>query len=120
MDLNIISGLPLALTIGNLVNVFRGIERNPLFCGILVTTSILQVLIVEFGSIAFHVKEGGLPWSYWLLTVGIGFLSLPVQQVINVLYSLGLNYNGFRNKRRLRRNASLSRRSANNEHHYRE
>ena len=98
------------------VNVFRGIQRNPLFCGILVTTSILQVVIVQFGAIAFHVAEGGLSWRYWGLSVVLGLFSLVVQQVINVLFRLGLNYKGYRNQRRLQKGASLSKRSTNNEH----
>lgn len=69
-------------------NVFSGILNNSLFCGILFTTAVLQVLIVEFGSVAFAVKEGGLEAKYWGLSLLIGFGSLPVQQVINVLYML--------------------------------
>ena len=51
------------------INVFRGIERNPLFCGILAVTAILQVVMVEFGGKAMHVYEGGLDAEYeepWL------------------------------------------------------
>lgn len=90
------------------VNVFAGIHKNPIFCGILVVTMVLQVLIVEFGSVAFRVSEGGLDGKFWALSFGIGLGSLPVQQVINVIFKLGQSYKGYRMKRRLQRNASLS------------
>jgi hypothetical protein len=72
------------------------------------TTSILQVLIVEFGSYAFHVYPGGLNGRDWVITVVLGALSLPVQQVINVLYRLSQKYNGSRHKKRLARQGHLS------------
>lgn len=69
-------------------NVFKGILNNSLFCGILFTTAVLQVLIVEFGSVAFAVYEGGLSAKFWGYSLLIGFGSMPVQQVINVLFML--------------------------------
>ena len=41
-------------------NVFQGIEKNPLFCGILVTTAVLQVKMIEMKMICpltFHVRS---------------------------------------------------------------
>lgn len=81
---------------------------NWLFCTIMLVTSILQVLIVQFGSVAFAVAEGGLPLKYWGLSLLLGFGSLPVQQVINLLYSLGMNYKVHRNRKRLKKNGSLA------------
>lgn len=72
-----------------LVNVFRGIHRNPLFCGILFITAVLQVVMVEFGAQAMHVAEDGLSAKYWGISIAFGFVSLPVQQVINILYHWG-------------------------------
>jgi hypothetical protein len=94
-----------SLTAGN---VFSGILDNWLFCTILTVTSILQVLIVQFGSFAFAVAEGGLPLKYWGLSLLLGFGSLPVQQVINFLYSIAMNYKGYRNRKRLKKNGSLA------------
>lgn len=99
----------LTLFISNPVgNVFSGILDNYLFCGILITTSILQVLIVQFGSVAFAVAEGGLPLKYWGLSLLLGFGSLPVQQVINLLYTVAVNFKGSRNRKRLKKNGSLA------------
>ena len=62
--------------------------NNTLFCGILATTAALQVLIVEFGSVAFAVADDGLELKYWGLCLLLGFGSLPAQQVINVLFKI--------------------------------
>ena len=70
------------------MNVFSGILNNSLFCGILLTTAVLQVLIVEFGTVAFAVADGGLEAKYWGLSLLIGAGSLPVQQIINILFAL--------------------------------
>jgi len=69
------------------INVFKGIHRNPLFCGILIVTAVLQVIMVEFGGKAMHVTDDGLSLKFWLMSLAFGAASLPVQQVINVLYS---------------------------------
>jgi len=70
------------------VNIFKGLFKNWLFVGILVITSVLQVIMVQFGGIPMHVVEGGLNAKYWGISIAIGFGSLPVQQLINVIYRL--------------------------------
>ena len=94
------------------VNVFKGMFNNPLFVGILLTTMVLQVLIVEFGSVAFHVSEGGLDGKFWGISFLLGFIGLPWQQVINFIYRMGLNYKGYRMKKRLAKSGSLNTRQA--------
>ena len=42
--------------------------------------------MVEVGGRAMHVVDGGLDGKYWALSMGIGVLSLPVQQIINLAY----------------------------------
>ncbi len=86
--------------------MLAGILNNSLFCSILFITSVLQVLIVQFGSVAFAVAEDGLDLKFWGLSLLLGAGSLPVQQIINVLYSLGLNFKGHRNQKRLQKNRS--------------
>ena len=75
-------------------NVFKGILRNPLFCGILVTTAGLQVLIVQFGSVAFSVADDGLDAEYWGISMALGAGSLIVQQIINIFYHVAQHMNG--------------------------
>jgi Ca2+ transporting ATPase len=98
------------------VNVFEGILQNPLFCGILLTTAVLQVLIVEFGSLAFRVADNGLGGKHWALCMGLGIGSLPVQQVINVAYRVGQHYKGIRMKKRIHKDGSMTTMRANHSH----
>jgi Ca2+ transporting ATPase len=68
-------------------NVFKGVLQNPLFCGILLSTAGLQVVMVQFGGNAMHVSEGGLDLDLWGYSIAFGAGSLPIQQVINLLYA---------------------------------
>jgi Ca2+ transporting ATPase len=94
------------------VNVFRGIHKNPLFCSILLITSGLQAIIIQFGSVAFHVAPGGLDGKYWGYSLAFGAGSLPVQQVINLLYRAAQHYKQWRMNKRLERNFNLQRKHA--------
>jgi P-type Ca2+ transporter type 2B len=98
------------------VNVFAGVLDNSLFVGILLTTAVLQVLIVEYGSIAFGVIKGGLNGYYWGLSLGLGALSLVVQQIINILYRAGQQYIIMKNKKRKSKYGHLSTQRLNGDH----
>lgn len=90
------------------VNVFKGMLKNPIFCGILLVTSVLQVIMVEFGREAMHVADGGLPAEYWGYSLVFGAGSLPIQQIINVLYRGGMRGKRWREEKRVRKNAKLT------------
>ena len=90
---------------------------NPLFVGILLTTAVLQVLIVEFGSIAFRVADGGLDPEFWALSLVLGVLSLPVQQIINFFYRCGQRYTIYRNKKRKQKDGHLTTQKIDAEQH---
>jgi len=68
------------------VNVFRGIHKNPLFCGVLLITAAAQAVIIEFGGSAMHVYLEGLSGKYWGISIAFGVGSLLWQQVLNVLF----------------------------------
>jgi len=89
-------------------NVFKGMFRNRIFCSIIVGTAILQVIIVEYGSVAFRVAKGGLSLKYWAITLGIGAVSLPVQQVINVYYKWGQFYKSSRKSKRVHKQRAMT------------
>jgi len=74
--------------LGLSVNVFSGVLSNPLFCSIWLVTSMLQVIIVQYGSVAFAVVKGGLSLEMWGLSLLLGMGSLPVQQIINLCFIL--------------------------------
>jgi hypothetical protein len=78
-----------------------------MFVGILLVTSGLQAIIVQYGSIAFHVSKGGLSAKYWGWSLLFGSFELIVQQVINVLYRIGQNSKIHRNKTRSQKNHHL-------------
>lgn len=94
------------------VNVFKGILRNPLFCAILLVTSVLQVIMVEKGSFALHVTEDGLDRKYWLVSIILGFFSLIVQQIINLVYRYGQKIKSRRYEKRLAKSGQLTTRNA--------
>jgi Ca2+ transporting ATPase len=74
----------------------------------LVGTATLQALIVQFGGDAMHVVSGGLPASYWGLSLLLGFGSLVVQQVINVIFRLAVNSKQkLRQRQRYKRDRAL-------------
>lgn len=88
--------------------VCRGILNNWLFCSILFVTSVLQVIMVQFGSHALSVSADGLSLKYWLISLVFGFGSLPVQQIINLWYMYGQNIVSRRKNKRLEREAQLT------------
>jgi hypothetical protein len=55
----------------------------------------------------------------WALCLGIGASSLPVQQIINILYRGGLEYKGYRMSRRRKREGALTTQQANGGHSHR-
>jgi len=56
-------------------NVFEGIFTNWIFVGIICTTVVVQILIVQFGGQA--IRCAPLNWIQWLYCVGIAYFSLP-------------------------------------------
>ena len=63
-------------------NVFIGILKNPLFCGILVSNAILQIIIVEFGSFEMSVSPPGrMTGKYW---VGVGSVTYSANHQCNL------------------------------------
>jgi Ca2+ transporting ATPase len=66
-------------------NVFKGVLNNPLFCGIVFVSAVLQVIMVEFGGNVMHVADGGLDLDLWGYSIAFGAGALPIQQIINLL-----------------------------------
>ena len=65
-------------------NVFKGILANPIFCAIVAATMVLQVILVQFGGIAFKCAKGGLNAEQWMWSIIFGLGVLPWQQVVNL------------------------------------
>jgi Ca2+ transporting ATPase len=96
-------------------NVFKGVFSNVIFCSIMLVTSVLQVLIVQYGGKAFHVADGGLSLKYWGISLALGFGSLPVQQIINVVFRISSH-----SRRRLRQKKRIERDVAKLSHPHRD
>ena len=56
-------------------DVISGVLGNRLFMAVIVVTAVLQVVLVEFGGDFSSTVP--LSWQHWLITVGIGAISLP-------------------------------------------
>jgi hypothetical protein len=94
------------------VNIFAGLLNNPIFVTIWVTTACLQAVIVQYGTVAFAVVKGGLSAKYWGYSIMFGLGSLPIQQIINVIYWLAQTYNISRNAKRTKKAAMLTTQAA--------
>ncbi|MCO5598119.1 hypothetical protein L7F22_052211 [Adiantum nelumboides] len=57
-------------------NIFRGLEKNRLFVGIVAATVILQVVMVEF--LEKFASTVRLDWQHWLVCIGLASLSWPI------------------------------------------
>ncbi|PIN02506.1 Calcium transporting ATPase [Handroanthus impetiginosus] len=65
------------------INIFTGILGNWIFTGIVVSTVIFQVIIVEFlGTFASTVP---LSWQLWVLSVLLGAVSMPIGVVLKCI-----------------------------------
>ena len=59
--------------ISNELNIFAGITGNYIFLGVWLLIAGAQAVIIEFGSKALKVSQGGLPYQQWLVALGFGF-----------------------------------------------
>ena len=65
------------------INILRGMFDSWIFVGVMVSTIIFQVIIVEFlGTFASTVP---LSWELWLLSILIGSVSMPVAVVLKCI-----------------------------------
>ncbi|KAL8489488.1 hypothetical protein ACS0TY_025401 [Phlomoides rotata] len=65
------------------INIFRGLFGNWIFIGIIASTVVFQVIIVEFlGAFASTVP---LNWQLWLLSVLLGAVSMPIAVVLKCI-----------------------------------
>jgi Ca2+-transporting ATPase len=65
------------------INIFRGIIGNWVFLGVITATVVFQVVIIEFlGTFASTVP---LSWQLWLVSVGLGSISLIIGAVLKCI-----------------------------------
>lgn len=67
-------------------NILDGITRNPLFIIIVFGIISLQIILVTFTGSAFGVYSNfGLTVQQWLITIGIGSISLIVSFLLKLI-----------------------------------
>ncbi|KAF8018014.1 hypothetical protein BT93_H3037 [Corymbia citriodora subsp. variegata] len=74
-------------------NVFKGINRNKWFLGIISTTLILQVVMVEF--LKRFANTERLDWGQWGACIGLAALSWPIGWLVKCIPVSGKKFNFF-------------------------
>lgn len=72
-----------ARSIGDDMNVFKGLGSNVMFMAIIVFTVVTQVFIVQFGG--DFTRTVPLSAEEWKLSVAVGFLALPVGALVRLV-----------------------------------
>ena len=65
------------------LNPFRGLFTNLIFVGIWLSTVLVQIVLVNFGGAPFSTVP--IPWHLWLVSIGVGILSLPIALAVRLL-----------------------------------
>jgi Ca2+-transporting ATPase len=65
------------------INIFRGMFSSWIFIGVMLATVVFQVIIVEF--LGTFASTTALSWQFWLLSVAIGAVSLPIAVVLKCI-----------------------------------
>jgi Ca2+-transporting ATPase len=64
-------------------NVFKGIHRNHLFLGIIATTIVLQVVMVEF--LKKFASTERLNWWQWVTCIAFAAVSWPIGWFVKLI-----------------------------------
>ncbi|KAJ3368427.1 hypothetical protein GGF31_006388 [Allomyces arbusculus] len=64
-------------------NVFARVTHNPMFMGIVLVIGVIQVIIIQFGSLVFNVTP--LSGAEWGVCLAFGFMSLPLGLIIKAV-----------------------------------
>ncbi|KAK9075880.1 hypothetical protein SSX86_004209 [Deinandra increscens subsp. villosa] len=65
------------------INIFHGMFSSWIFMGVMISTVVFQVIIVEFlGTFASTVP---LDWQLWLLSIVIGLVGMPIAAVLKCI-----------------------------------
>lgn len=66
-------------------NVFKGIGANKHFWGVWLVIALFQIVITQFTGKLFEVSSDGLTWEQWLISIGLGVLTLPLDLLLKFL-----------------------------------
>ncbi|XXG64810.1 hypothetical protein AAC387_Pa05g2663 [Persea americana] len=65
------------------INVFKGMLKNYLFVGVLTTTVLFQIIIIEF--LGDFANTAPLTLTQWFASVILGFLGMPIAAAIKMI-----------------------------------
>ena len=74
-----------ARSIGDSMDVFKGLFNNPFFCAIIVGTAAFQYALIEVEYIGWIVKSVPLTTELWFKSVLIGAISLPLGGLMRLI-----------------------------------
>jgi hypothetical protein len=81
------------LTLSEL-NIVQNIGKSWIFVAIFFVCAAMQAIIVEFGGY-FGFSTHGLTWAEWLISIGLGLLSLPLGFVLRFIPMPKSGFMGF-------------------------
>nr|ABL63470.1 plasma membrane calcium ATPase [Pinctada fucata] len=80
-------------------NVFEGLRRNPVFIGIWIGTFVAQIILVQFGGIAFKTAPLSIDQWMWCFFLGVGVLlwgqlltCIPTHKLPKKIFSWGRHH----------------------------
>jgi len=73
-----------ARKIHNEFNIFSKLSQSWIFIVITVVSAVVQIIITEFGGY-FGFGTFGLSWFEWIVSIAIGFMSLPIGFILRVI-----------------------------------
>lgn len=67
------------------INIFDGLWGNWLFISILIFTTVVQVIMIQFGGYPFSTSLYGLNATQWFICLALGFLAWPWRLILLLL-----------------------------------
>ncbi len=67
------------------INIFAGIQHNPISIVVRVTESVVQVVISQFGDRLFDIYPDGMTWYQWMICIGFSLGSFVVRFFVVLL-----------------------------------
>lgn len=65
------------------IDVFKGMLKNNVFVGVLASTVLFQIIIIEF--LGDFANTAPLTLTQWFASVVIGFLGMPIAAAVKMI-----------------------------------
>ena len=67
------------------LNIFPGIIKNLTMISLILLETAIQVILIEFGGLTFHVPNQGLTGYQWAVCIGFGFIGVIVNFILRFI-----------------------------------